>query len=110
MEMVIKYWKGEEGYETIYTDNAFCTYEYGDGEFYISNFYVEDRTNGKSYAFFNTVKEKAIALGATRLTANIHMNEANADSYTRKVMTQLKHGFKILKVDTDRITVIYELR
>ena len=82
MEKVVNYWKGEKGYETIHTDNAFCTYEYGDGEFYISNFYVEDRTQGKSRTFFNNVKEKALEMGATRITGNLHMCDANAANYT----------------------------
>ena len=109
MEKAVKYWAIEEGYETIYDDNAFCTYEYSDGEFYISNFYVEDRTHGRSRAFFNHVKEKALELGADRITGNLHMNTANKENYSNKVMIHLRNGYKILSVHENRITVIYEL-
>jgi len=79
------------------------------GQFFIAHFYVEDRTGGKSLAFFNHVKEAAIALGATRMTGVLHFNEANASQFHRKLFIQIKIGYRILSIDKNRITVIYEL-
>jgi hypothetical protein len=109
MEMVVKYWKEEEGYDCLYDDNAFCAYSYGDGEFFIAHLYVEKRKAGATYSFFNKVKKKAKELGANRITGNLYINEANQDSYSKKVMLHLRHGYKIVSVDSNRITVLKEL-
>lgn len=109
MELYKDYVKLEEGYDCISTDNAFCTYSHAGDEFFIAHFYVKDRSSGKSYKFFNEVCEKAKALGAKYLTGNIDMNEANRDRYTEKLMIQLRHGYKILSISDNRITVYKEL-
>ncbi len=109
MQKIIEYWKTEEGYESITDDNAFCAYEYANGEFFIAHFYVHDRTGGKSRTFFNRVKEAAIGLGATRITGVLHRNEANADQFHKKLLIHLRNGYKILSIAENRITVIYEL-
>ena len=109
MEKVVKYWKQEEGYDCIWNANCFCAYSIGDGEFFIAHFYVKHRKGGAAKKFFEEVKLVAKSLGCDRLTGVLHLNDANAENYTHKLMIQLRHGYKILSVDTNRITVIYEL-
>ena len=107
MHHVSKYWELEEGYRTYYDDSGFCAYSCVSGEFYIAHFYVEKGRS--SYKFFDKIKKIAKELGATHLSGNIDLNEANKENYTNKVLIQLKHGYKIVDVTDKRITVIYEL-
>lgn len=109
MEKLVKYWKEEEGFDVVYNGNGFCSYILTGEEFYISNIYVEDRTKGQSYAFFEYIKLLAKELGATYLSSNLDLNEYNKDTYHNKVMIQLRHGFKIVNVTDKRITVLKEL-
>ena len=109
MEKMVKYWKMEEGYDAIYDDNAFCAYSYGNGEFFIAHLYVEDRTKGKSHKFWDHIKEQAREIGADRITGVLHLNDANADQFHRKLVVHLRNGYRVLSIDTNRITVIYEL-
>lgn len=104
--MLRNYWKAELGYDTIYDDNGFCAYVHNDDEFFIAHLYVENRKSGGSYKFFNKIKELAKTLGASYLTGNIDLNEANREEYTNKLLIQLRHGYKILNVTDKRITVI----
>ena len=107
MENIANYFKLEEGYETYYDNNAFCVYGVLNDEFYIAHLYVKDRT--KSYSFFKEVKELAREKGCKIISGNIDINEHNKDDYTKKVLVHLKHGYKIVNVGPNRITVIYEL-
>ena len=109
MEKLVKYWKEEEGYSVIYNGNAFCAYILNDKEFYIGHAYVEDRTKGQSYAFFEYMQLVAKELGATYMTGNLDLNEYNKDNYTNKVIIHIRHGYKIVNVTDQRITVLKEL-
>ena len=107
MDKIIQYWKLEEGYSTIHDESGFCAYDHDGEEFYIAHFYV---TPGKNaYKFFNKVKDFARSVGAKYLSGNLHINEANKDNFTNKVLIQLKHGYKIIGVHENRITVVYNL-
>lgn len=109
MQKVINYWKEEEGYNVIHDDNSFCAYDYYDGEFFIAHFYVTERKGGASYKFFDRIKEEALKLGATRITGNLDLNNANRDNYHNKLMIHLRNGYKVLTITNNRITVIKHL-
>lgn len=106
MEKAVNYWKEEEGYDTFYTDYGFCAFMVGDSEFFIAHFYSE---KGKSYEFWNKVKEEAKKLGCEYITANIDLNERNQKNYTKKLMIFLRHGCKVISITNNRVTVLKQL-
>lgn len=106
MEKVAKYWKQEEGYDTYYDDDGFYAYSYSDDEFFIAFCLIE---KGKSYSFFKKMQEHAKELGAAYMTGNLDLNEHNIDGYNRKIMVHLGHGYKVISVTNNRITVLKEL-
>lgn len=107
MKAVEKYFQEEQGYSTYYDDNSFCVYDISDDEFFIAHFYVGNRR--RSYEFFNKIKDLARQKGCTYLSGNIDMNESNYNRYTEKLLIHLKHGYKVVKVTENRITVAYLL-
>jgi hypothetical protein len=109
MKNVANYWKIEDGYDTLYDDNAFCAYSYGSGEFYLAHFYVNDKSQGRSYKFLQKIFDTAKTLGANRISANIDFNEHNAENYTKKLKIMIGHGFNIIAITDNRITILRHL-
>ena len=107
MENVVKYWNLEEGYSVDYDDNSFFAYDVNGDEFYVAHAYVENRS--KSYAFFKRLKDKARECGCKYISGNLEINDANKESYTKKVMVHIGNGYRIVNVTDKRITVVYDL-
>lgn len=108
MEKVVKYWKEEEGYESIHNDNAFCAYNCIGKEFFIAHFYIENRLYGKAKEFVQEVTNKAKAIGATHMTCNVYISE-DKERDTKKLVAFIRHGFKVESSDDGRITLLRQL-
>lgn len=106
MELVAKYWKDEAGYSTFYNDNGFCHYLCNGDEFFVAHCSTK---KGKSYKFYKEMQELAKEQGAKYLTGNLDRTEVNKEGYERKVMVHLGHGYKIIRVEEERITVLKHL-
>ena len=70
MELVVKYWLDEAGYDSLYNENVFCHYACKDGDFFVAHCATN---KGKSYKFFKEMQDKAKELGATYITGNLDL-------------------------------------
>ena len=111
--MLNDYFLAEEGYEIMSNEDGFCAYKYDVAlkNFYIGHFYVtpDGRKSGESYKFYDQIRFRAKALGAENLVADVYINKHNFNEYTKKVLIKIKHGFKIIDVSTNCITMMKEL-
>ena len=107
--MLEKYYSKEEGYNTIIDNDGFCAYRF-DSEnslFYIGHFFSE---GGKSsYRFFDKVKKIAKNIGAKYLIGDLFLNDFNKNNYTKKLMVHIGHGYKIIDIKNNCITVMKEI-
>jgi len=106
MEKVAKYWKQEEGYDTYHDNDGFYAYYVNGDEFFIAFCLIE---KGKSYSFFKKMQEHARAEGAKYITGNLDLTDHNKDGYNRKIMVHLGHGYRVISVTNNRITVLKHL-
>lgn len=100
--MITEYWKGEHGYDTYYTDNAFCAYATNGDEFFIADFFVQDRSKGKSKKFHDEIKGMARQLGCKYITGNIFVNHS-WENFNRKVKVHLFYGYSIVDIIEERV-------
>lgn len=112
--MLKNYYLKEEGYDLLMDDSGFAAYKY-DSEnknMYVGHFYVnpENRVKeGGAYKFFRKLKFRAKALGAERLVGDLFRNNANSEMYEKKLMIHIRHGYKIIDINKNCITVMKEL-
>lgn len=109
MEMVIKYWKEEEGYDTVVNDHGFCAYYFDSdtGEFFCGHVYIDNSVRGKGYGreLFEEMRKIAIELGATHFTGNLWKTKANKDRFPLKLKIFKQLGFKIIE-DAEFVTTV----